>query len=115
MNQYGQIAIQAARYATRDYSPRQAWEKASCEAFSKGSASQVKGCPRTTFLALYDQTLKSPNAQHARDARDYLLSHPQSDISPKTLWDIVLKGKQKTYNSQMDVVLALYHSDLMPE
>ncbi|HPJ01755.1 MAG TPA: hypothetical protein PKU80_02815 [Candidatus Limiplasma sp.] len=115
MNKYGQIAVRAAQYVNCNLSPREAWDKASCEIYPKGSASQRKSCPRTTFLALYDQTLQSPNALHARDARSYLAAHCACNTTPKALWESILNGNHKTHNSQMDVVLALYSYDLMPE
>ena len=115
MNQYGETAVRAAKYVNAGIAPRDAWEKASCEVFRKGSSLQKKGCPRTTFLALYDSDISSPNALHARDAREYLRSHSINGITPRELWKIALMGEEKAYNSQMDVVLALYAHDLMPK
>lgn len=114
MNSYVQIALDAADYIQEGMAPEQAWEKASCRVFPKGSPAQKKGCPKNAFLGLFGVNVHSINAKHALDAKAYLLSHPGSPISPKELWDIVLNGNNKTYNGQMDVVLALFHKGLIP-
>lgn len=50
MNKYTQVALLAAEHIKNGMLPRAAWEQASCEIFPKGSASQVKGCPKMHFL-----------------------------------------------------------------
>lgn len=47
MNKYAQTAILAAQYLKADDSTAQAWEKASCEVFTPGSASQKKDALKT--------------------------------------------------------------------
>lgn len=114
MNPYGDIAVRAAKYVQLGSIPRDAWEKASWEVYPQGGTARQKGCPRTAFLGLYDALKQSPNAKHARDAREYLIANRIKSIAPRDLWAIILNGKTKSYNSQMDVVLALYDEKMLP-
>lgn len=107
-NKYAQISLIAAKYVNNGICPVEAWEKASCEIYEKGSFSQKKSCPKHTFLSLYDQSAQSKNADYAREALQYLREHTSITTTPKELWNIILKGEIKTYNSQMDIVIALY-------
>ena len=108
MNKYAQVALIAAERIKNGMPPRAAWEKASCEIFPKGSDSLAKSCPKNAFLGLYDPTANTKNATYAREALAWLRAHPDCKITPSALWKIVLKGEAKAYNSQMDVVIALY-------
>lgn len=65
MNKYTQVVLLAAEHIKNGMLPRAAWEQASCEIFPKGSASQVKGCPKNAFLGLYDPTVNTKNAAYA--------------------------------------------------
>ena len=114
MNKYGQIAIRAVEYMKKGIGERQAWEKASCEVFTRGSASQQKGCPRNAFIGLVTKNpnlRNGKNARYARKAYDILRNNPSRKYSTNDLWTLVI-DEPKTHNSQMDVVLALWKSKL---
>lgn len=110
MNKYAQVALIAAERIENGMQPRAAWEQASCEIFPKGSASQTKGCPKNAFFGLYEPKANTKNGTYAREALAWLRAHPDCKITPSALWKIVLKGETKAYNSQMDVVIALYQN-----
>jgi len=115
MNKYGKIAIKAVSYIKAGLQENEAWEKASCEVFPRGSPSQKKGCPRNAFLGLVSQNpnaLKSKNAIYARKALDILKTNPNRSYSVDELWSLVI-NEPKTHNSQMNVVLALWGNRLI--
>lgn len=112
MNKYAQTAILAAQYVQTGDSPVQAWEKASCEIFALGSASQKKECPKNAFIGLYTDS-DTLNAHYAQEGLTYLRRHSPEDISPRKLWEIITERSGKSYNSQMDVVIALYKKHLV--
>jgi hypothetical protein len=114
MDKYAHVAIIAANYIQNGLSPQQAWEKASCEVFPKGSTSQKKGCPKNAFLGLFEVNTDSVNAIYAMNARKYLAANPTRRVTPGELWKIVMNGRAKRHNSQMNVVLALYENNLLP-
>ncbi len=113
MNKYGQTALIAEKYVKEGLLPREAWEKASCEVFEKGRPSQKKGCPRNTFIGIFDNEYKSNNADYARNAVEYLKTNNIKEIDERKLWSIVHKGNIVSYNSQMHVVMALYRNGLL--
>jgi hypothetical protein len=68
----------------------------------------VAGIPAGTYTRSRD------NKQYALRAVELLVAEPSlADAEPKILWDRVMDGEPKAYNSQMDVVLALWHSGLI--
>jgi hypothetical protein len=109
MGQYGQVAIKAAQYIADGEKPRAAWEIASCEVFTPGSAMQKKGCPRNAFLGLYGDT--GYNARYAQTALKILKDNPGKAYTEAELWNLVIPGK--AYNQQMDVVLSLFNAGLI--
>ena len=115
MNKYAQIATIAIEYINKGLSAEQAWEKSSCEIFTRGSASQVKGCPKNAFLGLFSNDNKinhNKNALYARKALSILKENPNKRFSQKELWSLVT-DEPKTHNSQMDVVFALWNKHLI--
>lgn len=115
MNTYGKIAIKAVKYVNDGLSAEQAWEQASCEYYEKGSASQSKGCPRGAFLGLFSKEpkkLAGKNAAYAKKALEILKNNLDHTYTEKELWALVTDGN-KTHNSQMAVVLALWENDLI--
>lgn len=58
LNKYRQVDVKAARYVQDGFEANSAWEKASCEVFIPGSSSQLKGCPRSSFLGFYGEKAK---------------------------------------------------------
>ncbi len=124
MNKYGQAAIKAAELIKLGNSPIEAWEKATIEIFGV-STSQKKGCPKSTFLALAEVGLVkniSPGSYtKAKENKEYALKAIEilkqykiqpSTLSTKELWNKV-QNIDKKYNSQMDVVLALWNNNLI--
>lgn len=114
MSKYGIIAVKAAEYVEQGLCPRAAWQKASCEVFEEGSAAQKKGCPKNAFIGLFDEkkARTNKNAQYALKAVEYRRDN-SDEIDTRTLWGIVMDGEMKVYNSQMDVVLALWNKGLI--
>lgn len=112
MGKYGQVAVRAAKYVKEGNSARSAWETASCEIFERGSASQIKGCPKNAFLGLFAEG-QGKNAEYAQTALRYLKSNPNKNVAADELWRIVMSGTPKVHNQQMDVVLSLYKEGLI--
>lgn len=113
-NQYGLVAVRAYEYMKKGLTPEQAWYKASCEQFLPHSPeSQKKGCPRNAFLGLFLKNVNSKNATYARNALDILRRNRNKNYSKKELWSLVVDESNKTHNSQMDVVLALWNKKLI--
>ena len=121
MDWYSDAAIQAVElYAHRPaLQPRVAWEFATRRIFGKGTSSQVKSCPRGAFLGLCEAglvrgipagryTTSRKNKQYAVEAVNLLLRFPHLADDPLGLWATVIRGKFKTHNSQMSVVIALW-------
>lgn len=121
MNKYGQAAIKAVDLieSKRANTPQTAWEMATMEIFGDGTPAQRKGCPRSTFLALCETgnvkgiefgvyTSAKQNKAYAIKALELLIGDPSLSKDSKTLWNRIQGGIEKSHNSQMDVVLALW-------
>lgn len=127
MGKYGQIAVEAARLVQKTKDPVEAWEVVSCKIFGKGTPSQLKGCPKSTFLGLCSEgklkEIPAGNYTKSKKNKIYglkalkLLTEHGSFLDPNELWTKVLKATgedvNKQPNEQMDVVLALYKNDLV--
>jgi hypothetical protein len=82
-----------------------------------------KGCPRGAFLGLCEEGLvKGIPAGHygaSRDNKAYalraaeLLTAGAQNWSRSALWQAVTDDPEKTHNSQMDIVLALWKNGLI--
>jgi len=82
-----------------------------------------KGCPRGAFLGLCEEGLVKgiPAGCYtsSKDNKDYavraaaLLTEGKQSWSTTALWRALTNDLAKTYNSQMDVVLALWKNDLI--
>lgn len=93
--------------------------------FPHSDALQEKGCPRGAYLGLCEAglvagipagkyTRSRDNKRYALRAVELLVAEPSlAETEPKDLWERVMDGESKAYNSQMDVVLALWHSGLI--
>ena len=115
MNKYAQTALKAHTYIEKGISAEEAWEKASCEYFKKGAASQVKGCPKCAFLGFFSKNEKiteSKNAQYAKKALKVLQTDPKRRYTAKELW-VAIGNENKSYNQQMDVVLILWEKGII--
>ena len=122
-NKYGLTAIKALEIYKAEKSLRESWFSATVELFDSES-SQNKGCPRSTFLGLCEEGLikgiskgeyesnSTKNKTHAINAVTYLKENNVESISTKELWSKLNVGN-KSHNSQMDVVLALWYNDLI--
>ena len=123
-NKYGSVAKEAVSISKN---PIISWEEAVFKHFSFESSRQ-KACPRNAFLGLCEAGLvkgikagvylKSKNdnlnKKYAIAAVEKLKENPK--LSKKELWDKVrekLALGEKIHNSQMDVVLALWQSNLI--
>ena len=116
ISKYGEAAIKAVNYVNEGYTAEEAWEKASCEIFIKGSSMQKKGCPRGAFLGLFSRDpvkLNSKNAFYAQRAVTILKNNPNKKFTPDELWMIVLDNNFLRYNFQINVVLTLWENDLI--
>ena len=123
-NNYGLAAIKAAKEGENAI---EVWEKAVKELF-KSKDSQDKPCPRNAFLGLceagcvkgievglyFKRAKPNFNKQYAINAVKTLKEYP--NLSRKELWikvKVNLDLGNKTHNSQMDVVLALWDEGLI--
>jgi len=59
MGRYGQTAVLATEFfcAEKTVSPPEAWKDAAKSVFADSISSQVKGCPRSTYLGLCEAGL----------------------------------------------------------
>ena len=103
-----------------------AW-KATIKELSNSESTQVKGCPKNTFLGLCEKglvkgipkgnyTKSIKNKDYAIAAVDILRAYTVQDFTPIQLWKKVrleLDLGDKAHNSQMDVVLALWRNSLI--
>ncbi|WP_222125188.1 DUF6979 family protein [Paenibacillus xylanexedens] len=84
-----------------------------------------KGCPKNTFLGLFEEGLlkgiPSGNYTNSIKNKGYGLkavkilfeSNTEKDIKQRTLWKEVIGDQKIKYNSQMDVVLALWDEGMI--
>jgi hypothetical protein len=122
-NKYGLTAIKALEIYKVEESLRESWFSAAVELFDSES-SQNKGCPRSTFLVLCEDGLiknisngdyesnSTKNKYHVIEAVAFLKENNVESISTKELWSKLNIGN-KSHNSQMDVVLALWFGKLI--
>lgn len=126
MAKYGEAAELASRFlaGARAITPRDAWNEAVAHVFPNSPSSQVKGCPRDTFLALceigvinnvpagtYTRSIK--NKGYAIRAIALLRKNPNMHDDQKRLWHSVTDGADKIHNMQMDVVTTLWRKNLI--
>lgn len=128
---YGKVAVlAAAKAASSKITPSEAWESVAQEIFSGKKASIQKGCPKAAFLGLcnegYVKGIKKHNYIRSGKNKDYaiaaieLLRKGKGSLEPYALWKEVLSKvcpseTDKAYNSQMDVVLALWNEKLIAD
>ena len=125
MREYGDVAVGATELARGGLQPSEAWEEATRTIFPHSQSLQDKGCPRGAFLGLCEDgrvagvpagtyTRSRDNKGYALRAVELLAAEPGlADAGPKALWERVMDGQPKAYNSQMDVVLALWQRGLL--
>lgn len=131
MGDYGQAAVKATQLIAsgKESSPVTAWDRTTSASFGKGTSSQMKSCPRDAYLGLCESGLVRgiPSGSYTKSQMNKLYSvtavqlikaKPSlGNLSERDLWTTVLKHLRrntgKTYNQQMDVVLALFHNGLV--
>ena len=126
MTKYGQAALAAVKLYRNSpaLSPRSAWDQATVGIFGERTDSQKKGCPRDAFLGLCEAGLVKgiPKGSYCRSVLNknyaiaallYLGNNPSFADKPARLWQLLMHGRQKVHNSQMDVVLALWNQGLI--
>jgi hypothetical protein len=128
MGKYGHAAVRAVELLkTKEIDiPVIAWNQAAIEIFGEGTSSQKKGCPRAAFIGLCEEGLvngiqggnnalfsSSKNKQYAIRAVDLIKAEPDLANDVKKLWHRVIEGETKVHNSQMDVVVTLWHDGLL--
>jgi hypothetical protein len=122
MNKYGLTALKSVQNFIDSYSIIEIWFQSAKEVFDTKS-SQEKGCPKNTFLGLCEEglvkgipkgnyTKSVKNKEYAIRAVAILKQNTQTTFSPKELWEKLELG-DKSSNSQMDVILALWEHGLI--
>jgi hypothetical protein len=122
-NRYGEAALIATRGSAAGADPVARWDNAMETLYPTSQAARKKGCPRGAFLGLCEEGLvkgipagqytasKHNKAYAVRAAR--LLLEGTRKWSVSELWRAVTDDPEKTHNSQMDVVLALWKNGLI--
>ncbi|OCK44195.1 hypothetical protein BA195_05790 [Tenacibaculum soleae] len=122
MNKYGLIAIKSTQNFKENYSITEIYSRTAQVIFDSKS-SQEKSCPKATYLGLCEEglvkgipegkyTRSIDNKAYAVKAIKILKQTSQTLFSPKELWEQLELGN-KSHNSQMDVVLALWENGLI--
>lgn len=124
MNKYGQVAINATTLCRNNViTPVSAWKIEAEKLYGVGSESARKSCPKSAFLGLCEEGLVKgipvgnytdsiKNKEYALKAVEYLIEHPELAANKTGLWKLIV-GEEKSHNSQMDVVAALFESNLI--
>jgi hypothetical protein len=119
MSKYSTVTLDAIKLVREGANPGDAWKSAASAVFVDSPSSRDKGCPRSTFLGLIDQSLvrgvtpggytrSVENKQYATEAVEQLRRSPKLADYPGELWEEVQAGVAKQHNYQMDVVTALW-------
>jgi len=123
-NRYGEAALMATRQgSSANTSPAVRWESALGKLYPTSPIARKKACPRGAFLGLCEEGLVKgiPPGQYttSKDNKAYavraaaLLAEGTQSWSRNSLWQAVTNDPEKTHNSQMDVVLALWKNGLI--
>jgi hypothetical protein len=126
MGKYGMAAVNAvhAYTAGKARNAEDAWDIAVRDVFPNSQSSQVKSCPRGTFLGIcesgkivgipggvYTKSLK--NKLYGLMALKILCVSPGLADDESQLWERVMAGEVKAPNHQMDVVVSLWKAGLV--
>ena len=125
-NKYGKAAVDAVRLIQDDKykNPIYAWEYALSKYFPVHSSSWKKGCPRNTFLGLCEEGkvkgVSKGKYENSKKNKEYglgmlkiLKQNPDLIEHKILLWKKTVGGSNKTHNSQVDVVIALWESGVL--
>lgn len=125
MGKHGESAVIAARNCKRtSSSPRSAWTLAVAQIFPDSESCRKKSCPRGAFLGLCeagfvvgvppgDYIGPNLNADYAIVALKLLRRDPSLATTASSLWRRVASSSLMKHNQQMDVVLSLWHENLL--
>ncbi len=126
MGKYGQTAsIATDLLITKKIDdPIEAWKIAATQIFPDSLSSQIKSCPRSTFLGLCEDgyipnvaegsyTRSQKNKEYAIKALELLKSNPGLLSDKNVLWNMVIDDTEKKQNSQMDIVTTLWKNKLI--
>ncbi len=126
MGKYGLTAKIAADLlmANKAYDPIEAWRTAASQVFPNSLSSQVKSCPRSTFLGLCENgyipnvaegnyTRSKKNKTYAIKALSFIADNPELLSDKDKLWSKVLDGEKKQQNSQMDIIITLWNNGII--
>jgi len=126
MRKYGVSAINAIQHyhSGRSSSIVDAWEQAVADVFPDSRSSQLKGCPRGTFLGLCENgtvvgvpsgryTKSQKNKLYGLRALELLYETPELADDKAALWRAVMGDQEKKPNHQMDVVVSLWKAGLI--
>ncbi|WP_339322139.1 hypothetical protein [Paenibacillus sp. FSL W8-0194] len=126
MSKYGEAAVKTVKYIKDNnfVNPREAWEVITREIFGVGTASQAKGCPKTTFLGLCETgivhgipkgeyTKSDKNKKYGLKAIELIKNNPELINNKKELWKRTIEPEEKVHNSQMDVVIELWNNRMI--
>lgn len=129
-NKYGKVAIEATKHIQKTGEhPRKAWNIFAEEFFGAGTDAAKKDCPRNAYLGLCEDGLVDGVPQdnyvsignleklYAVQAIRILQKYQTLENNPKELWKTVMidtgRNPNKTHNSQMNVVLALWYEGMI--
>lgn len=122
-NRYGEAALMAARGSSARTNPVALWDNAMETLYPTSPTARKKGCPRGAFLGLCEEGLvkgiPAGNYTASKDNKAYavraaaLLIEGTRSWSITELWRAVTNDPEKTHNSQMDIVLALWKNGLI--
>ena len=126
-NKYPEIALCAVDQLQRNagIEPPDAWDKAASIFYPENESAKTKSCPKSSFLGLCEEgfvrgveagsyTKSKKNKKDALKGLKLLRKNRSlSKRSGRELWKQI--APQKTYNQQMDVVLALFKKDYLAD
>jgi hypothetical protein len=122
---YALVAVEASKLAAAGVQPTAAWADRAAKVFAGKPASEVKGCPRSTFLGLAGAglivnvppgayTKSVENRRYGIAAMQRLVDDASWANRPMALWEAVASyPTPKRHNGQMQVVLALWNARLL--
>jgi len=124
---FGKIAVKTVSLlkSQSNLTPEEAWNKTTDEIFEDKKSMKQKGCPKNTFLGLFEEGLIKEfpigNYTRSKKNKEYglkgikVLKQNPNIKTEKELWNEVIKNEEKniSHNNQMDVVLALWENNLI--
>ena len=122
-NRYGEAALIAVRDSSAGTSPAKRWQSAMEKVYPTSPLAREKSGSRGAFLGLCEEGLvkgiPAGNYTASKDNKGYavraaeLLLEGTRKWSISELWRAVTDDPEKTHNSQMDIVVALWKNGLI--